>query len=225
MSWNSRQCEDYNFTNFGIKYPFGKGVKLHAISDFIILEYLDRAVEGCTVTVFLTDKVQFHLVGASISYPTLDSAIAGALAYKYCGANSQSGSLYVKMCDGMVVTCQDWDNITKYKGGEAASAKEKLREPLVKLSTALKAALDGLRILCDAANQDPGPKYKQGMRILVKYQPMYVIRNSSCVLEDEDSLYWNYETGYGDRESATEFDHFAYANMDLPIEGEWEVVR
>jgi hypothetical protein len=73
-------------------FCWGRVVAVHKVGDHEIIEYLDRKMDGCTITYELTDKHMFHVNNVGQSCNTLDEALLTAIAVKYDGVNTQAHS-------------------------------------------------------------------------------------------------------------------------------------
>ena len=79
------------------RFTWGRVVAIHDIGEYRIIEFLNRKVDGCTVTKELTDEHLFFVEGSSQSCHSLDGALAAAIACKHEGLNSQAARYFMKM--------------------------------------------------------------------------------------------------------------------------------
>ncbi|GAL23052.1 hypothetical protein JCM19235_1353 [Vibrio maritimus] len=75
------------------KFVWGEVVKDHVIGDYVIREYIEKG----------TDTTAFHIYikgeDMCCSFETLDSALIGAIAIKYDGANTQANTFFERAID------------------------------------------------------------------------------------------------------------------------------
>ncbi len=87
----------------GQGFTWGELIKIHEIGEYSIVEYHEWKTKGSNVLVGDTDytKTSYHHYvngwNCSRSTDSLDAALAGCIAYKHDGANSQAGTLFIKM--------------------------------------------------------------------------------------------------------------------------------
>ena len=86
----------------GAQFTWGNVVKLHELGGYVIAEFHPWECEGVQVFVGRESKeTSFHawVDGKDISrsWCTLEGAIAGAIAWKYDGTNSQAGEFFCRM--------------------------------------------------------------------------------------------------------------------------------
>jgi hypothetical protein len=78
-------------------FTWGRVIAIHNIGEYRIIEHLERAHEGSSLTTEVSDVHCFHVDGINISSYSLDEALVSAISYKYTGPNSQAGYFFLKM--------------------------------------------------------------------------------------------------------------------------------
>ena len=157
---NSNQIEKFNEERFGVKLPWGEGIQLHCIGDLRILAYYPRKSEGVRITEEIDyDKIEYHGVGMSQSFNSLDEAIVGCISYKYGGCSSHVNTMVRKMLDGMKEPHSNWAHVIHnegYKNAKIIDGHErnaKVNELLLELRPLRLLRADimeqGSRLLCD----------------------------------------------------------------------------
>ncbi len=86
----------------GALFVWGEIVRIEDIGDFTVATVRDWKVDGCTVLVGqASDRITFFgWIGgrsASRSWNTMEGALAGLMAIKHDGVNSQAGDMFVRM--------------------------------------------------------------------------------------------------------------------------------
>ena len=86
----------------GHAFTWGDVIAVHQIGEYAIAEFYSWATDGARVrTGTPSDKLQYHgwIDGKSISrsWPTLDAALAGCIAYKHEGPNHRADYYFMKM--------------------------------------------------------------------------------------------------------------------------------
>jgi len=86
----------------GEQFTWGNVVRIHELGRYAIAEFHPWKAKGVQVFVGQESKeTSFHTWvdgrDISCSWGTLEGAIAGAIAWKYDGANSQAGELFCRM--------------------------------------------------------------------------------------------------------------------------------
>ena len=86
----------------GATFTWGKVVQFFNIGPYTILQYNPWKAEGCEIFVDEpSDEFEYHVwideKDTSRGYHSLESAIVGAIAYKYDGTNSQAGEFFERM--------------------------------------------------------------------------------------------------------------------------------
>jgi hypothetical protein len=85
------------------RFTWGEYIAAHDIGPYQIVEYYPWAVRGCEVLSGLPnyDQRRYHgyILGKSTSHgwDTLDAALAGLIAYRQEGPNSQAGNYFIRM--------------------------------------------------------------------------------------------------------------------------------
>jgi hypothetical protein len=83
-------------------FSWGEAVKLYEFGDYAVLEYHPWAVRNSRVLIGEPLTLECYHAWANgrdtgQSYHAFEGAIAGAMAYKWDGPNSQAGKLFCRM--------------------------------------------------------------------------------------------------------------------------------
>lgn len=87
----------------GQGFTWGQVIKIHEVGEYAIVEYHPWKVEGITGLVGEADydEVMYHYYVSTRdtchSTNSLDSALAGSIAYKHEGPNSRAADYFIRM--------------------------------------------------------------------------------------------------------------------------------
>lgn len=89
IEYKEGETKDY-ITYIEVALVWGKIIKTHIIGEYQIIEYINNDNEKC-----FNPYINYN--NTSHSYDSLETAITGAIAYKYDGSNSQANKFFWKM--------------------------------------------------------------------------------------------------------------------------------
>ena len=90
---------------YGMRFPWGPIIEQHQIGPYTILEYLEDTSAYDNATAWERHgRTLYHVYvdgkNTAVSATSLDSALAGAIAYRRDGANSHAGDYFMRMVGG-----------------------------------------------------------------------------------------------------------------------------
>lgn len=98
MEHMSSTTTDLDRLRKGARYTWGRVIRIHEIGPYAIVESADR-VDGTrgAASGFKTYHAYVDGQNTHHGYPSLDTALAGAIAYRAEGANGQAAAYFAKM--------------------------------------------------------------------------------------------------------------------------------